>query len=230
MKDNILVVVPCYNAIKYIEEAVATIKEQTASGWKCVIVDDGSTDGSSELIDRLIRRDRRFKAYHTENRGVAAARNLGIASEDYRYVLPFDADDRLMPQALERFMDYWKENPDASLLIPQIHKFGEIREHVQKRSWYGYRDLRVRCSPTNSSCFKKEDWERVGGYRHGTMYEDWEFWLRLLYKNDNVVNIPEVLVEYRSHPDSRWHDAVKRHNEEYEIIRKMNPLIFKDNA
>jgi hypothetical protein len=58
------------------------------------------------------------------------------------------------------------------------------------------------------------------------MYEDWEFWIRLLYKNDNVINIPEVLTHYRMRMDSRWHTAVKRHEAEVEIIKQMNKEIY----
>lgn len=228
MKDTTIhIVIPCYNAVRYIAEAISSVKNQTSDGWDCVIVDDGSTDGSGKMIDKDTDGDDRFRVIHTENRGVAAARNLAISQSNGGYVLPFDADDYLMPQAVESFAKAWREHPDASLIIPQIRRCERGRiGSVQERKWCGYEDLKTRCTPTNSSCFKWDDWKKTGGYRDGTMYEDWEFWLRLLYKNDSVINIPEVLVLYRVHPDSRWHKAVKRHNWEVENIMKMNPKIF----
>ena len=228
MTTKIHVVIPCYNAKLYIQEAIASLKAQTWKGWDCVIVDDGSTDGSGEIIDEETREDKRFRVFHTKNRGVAAARNYGISQWRGGYVLPLDADDRLMPTALERFAKAWEENPGASLIVPQIRRFGSKKGRfvVQDRQWRGYEDLKTYCSPTNSSCYRWSDWKRIGGYRGWSSYEDWEFWLRLLFQNDYVVNIPEVLVEYRVHPDSRWHKAVKHHDREVEYIRSMNPEIF----
>ena len=226
--DMISVIIPCYNAAKYVAETISSVKGQTVSNWECIVVDDGSTDGSGEIIDRLTEGDPRFRVVHAENRGVAAARNHAISLASGEHILPLDADDRLVPVALERFAEAWSENPMASLIVPQIRRFSEKDRVgvVQERTWFGYNDLKIRCTPTNSSSFKKSDWERVGGYRDGLMYEDWEFWLRLLYCNDRVINIPEVLVEYRIHTDSRWHQAVKDHDGEIRKMISINPIIY----
>lgn len=224
---KILVVIPCYNMVKYVRETIASVKAQDYDDWECVIVDDGSYDGTESYVETETAGDARFKVIHTENRGVASARNLGIEKGEGEYVICLDADDRLLPGALGRFVRTWEKNPDASLVVPRIVRFGDNRPPVvQERKWQGYEDLKVSCSPTNTSCFRKSDWQRVGGYRDGTMYEDWEFWLRLLYHNDRVVNIRDILVEYRIHPDSRWHNAVKFHERELGILRELNPEIF----
>lgn len=226
MTNSITVVIPCYNAERWVVETIDSVKAQTLRAWCCIIVDDGSTDRSGEILDNATKGDNRFIVLHTGNHGVAAARNLAITKANGGYILPLDADDKLRPHALERFMEEWKRHPEASLLVPQIRRFGDKEDNIQTRQWYNYEDLKMYCRPTNSSCFKWEDWKRVGGYRSETMYEDWEFWLRLLYGNDKVINIPEVLVDYRIHEDSRWHDAVKYHDIEVAIIRKLNPKIY----
>ena len=226
--ESILVVIPCYNAAPYVAEAITSLKAQTYKNWRCVIVDDGSTDESGAIIDKLAKRDKRFCVFHTENRGVAAARNLGFSTGDGGLCLPLDADDRLVPEALEKFARAFADHPGLALAVPQIMRFGDnIKPEIQERLWRGYDHLKWVCTPTNSSCFRWADWERVDGYRHVTMYEDWEFWLRLLWRNDRVYNIPEVLVEYRVHPDSRVHEAMKHHEREIQIIRKLNPQIFR---
>ena len=225
MSNKISIIIPCHNLAEYIRETIASVKAQTSDNWECIIVDDGSLDKSAKFIDEATIGDPRFKVFHTQNKGVAAARNLAIANATGRYILPLDADDILMPEAIERFTEGWRDNPGASLLVPMIQHFG-MSNQTQDRKWHGYKDLMRRCTPTNSSCFRRYDWGRVGGYRHETMYEDWEFWLRLLYKNDAVVNIPEVLIKYRVRQESRYRTAVKRHKEELEILRQLNPLIF----
>ena len=241
---NISVIIPCYNSVKYIAKTIASVKRQEYENFECIIVDDGSNDGSEAIVELETEGDDRFLVVHTRNRGVSAARNLGIVIASGEYILPLDADDRLTHNAVSTFAKMWEENPDASLLVPKIEKYEEvdplsalgrayvrkyksniIRE-VQDRRWKGYENLKTECTPTISSCFRKSDWARVGGYRDGTMYEDWEFWLRLLYKNDNVVNIPEVLVEKITHVDSRFYEAYKNNDAEVEIIHRMNPEIF----
>lgn len=226
MSNKISIVIPCHNMAEYIRETIASVKAQTSDNWECIIVDDGSWDKSGRFIDEATAGDDRFKVFHTENKGVAAARNFGILNAIGRYILPLDADDCLMPDAIEKFMKAWRDNPGAALLVPMIERYGPGILQIQDRKWGGYKELIHKCTPTNSSCFRKSDWGRVGGYRHETMYEDWEFWLRLLWKNDTVVNIPEILIRYRVHDDSRWHKAVKRHKEELQILAQLNPLIF----
>lgn len=225
--DTLHVIIPCYDMAPWVGETVASVKAQKGGGWDCIIVDDGSRDGSGDILDALTEGDPRFRVIHTPNKGVAAARNRAIAEAGGGYILPLDADDRLLPYAVSRFRHEWMRNPGASLLVPRIRRF-DAHGHtsIQHRTWYGYGDLKERCTPTNSSCYRYADWERVGGYRPWSMYEDWEFWLRLLWRNDRVVNIPEVLVEYRVRPGSRWHQAVECHDEEVEYIRTMNPHIF----
>ena len=225
MSNKISIILTCYNLAEYVGEAIESVKKQTSDNWECLIVDDGSTDESGQIIDNAVKDDPRFIVFHTENKGVAAARNLGILNATGRYVLPFDGDDILMPKAIERFTEGWRDNPGASLLVPMIKHLG-ASYLVQSREWKGYKDLIKHCTPTNSSCFRRYDWGRVGGYRHESGYEDWEFWLRLLYKNDSVVNIPEILVEYRVRPGSRYRTVVEHHKEELDLLRKMNPLIF----
>ena len=222
------IIIPCYNMAKYVGETIDSVKAQDRrNAWDCIIVDDGSFDNSGNIIGMMTEGDSRFRVIHTKNHGVAAARNRAIEEAGGGYILPLDADDRLMPGAISKFAAAWKERPDASLLVPQIVRFDArgVRS-VQERKWEGYEDLKERCTPTNSSCFRWIDWKRVGGYRSWTMYEDWEFWLRLLHYNDRVVNIPHPLVEYRIHKDSRWHKAVQNHVIEVELIKSMNPEIF----
>ena len=225
--DIISIIIPCYNGEAFVREAIDSVKAQTSSQWECIVVDDGSTDNSLNVIEDAVGIDNRFRICHIENCGVAKARNYGISIAEGDYILPLDADDMLRPQAIERFIQFWRAHPDASLLVPARQCFNENGPiKVQKRQWRGYINLTKRCSPQNTSCYKKSDWKRVGGYRDGTMYEDWEFWIRMLRKNDNVVNIDEVLVDYRVRPNSRFREAKKNHAMEVIKIRKMNPQIF----
>jgi len=224
----ISIIIPCYNAERWIQDTLNSVRFQICEEgmFECVIVNDGSTDESERIIMETIQGSSIFHYIGTGNQGVAAARNLAISKARGKYIVPLDADDQLDLAAIWTFNAYWKQYPEASLLVPARRCFGG-RTKTEMRTWKGYEALKRHCSPGITSSFKKADWERVGGYRDGTMYEDWEFWLRLLYNNDRVINIPDALYFYNSHSDSRWHQAALQHRRELDLIKKMNPEIFK---
>lgn len=99
---GISVIIPVYQAQKYIEECVESVKNQTFSDWELLLVDDGCTDGSSELCDRCAAGDDRIRVFHKErNGGVSAARNLALEEARGDYIAFLDADDRYERQCLE---------------------------------------------------------------------------------------------------------------------------------
>lgn len=226
--DIISIIIPCYNSQEYIKETIDSVKRQTSTRWECVIVDDGSTDLSGEIIDEATENNVRFKVYHAENSGVADARNFAISKAKGKYILPLDADDKLKPEAVDVLLSAWENNPDKVLIVPKRICFdnnGYV--NIGQREYEGYDKFKWSCCIINTSCFKKEDWKRIGGYRNGTKCEDFEFWIRLLYKNDDVLFIDNILLEYRLHGDSRWQTTRVNMEREMKIIQDMNPEIYK---
>ena len=224
----ISVIIPCYNAEEYVAMAIRSVQMQTFRNWRLIVVDDGSTDGSWAAIDRALGTDPRCTGIRTDNHGVAAARNLAIDRDGDGLIVPLDADDWLYPDALYEFAMAFSHVPGLRLAVPQVHRKGEGVDKVMTHTWRGYESLLKRNFLPNTCCFRRSDWFRVGGYREGTLYEDWEFWIRLLEgaENGQIFNIPKVLVEYTVHKDSRVHGAVKRHKEEVDIIKQLNPNIY----
>lgn len=93
----ISIIIPVYNAVNYLTETVESILSQTYRDFEVIIVDDGSTDGSGELCDRLTMRDSRIIAVHKENGGVASARNRGLDEAKGDYIGWVDSDDIISP-------------------------------------------------------------------------------------------------------------------------------------
>lgn len=225
---RITVVIPCYNAERYVAMAIRSVQMQTFRNWRLIVVDDGSTDGSWAQIERALGSDLRCLGIRTDNHGVAAARNLAIDRAEDGLIVPLDADVWLYPDALYEFALAFSSQPDVLLAIPQVHRKGATVDKVVTHNWKGYDRLIRQNFLPNTCCYRRQDWFNVGGYRDGTMYEDWEFWIRLLEgaENGQIFNIPKVLVEYTVRDGSRVHGALKRHKEEVDIIKQLNPNIY----
>ena len=99
---RISVIIPVYNTIRYLENCVQSILNQTYKNIEIVLVDDGSTDGSSALCDKLARNHAEIMVYHQKNGGVSSARNTGILRATGDYMLFLDSDDQLAVEALSK--------------------------------------------------------------------------------------------------------------------------------
>lgn len=112
----ISVITPVYNSEKYIERAVRSVLNQTYRDIEYILVDDGSTDKSGEIIDRYAAQDSRIRVIHRKNGGVAAARNTGLSAARGEYIAWLDSDDWLEPSMLETCLNaLLKNNAEAAL-------------------------------------------------------------------------------------------------------------------
>lgn len=117
----ISVIVPVYNKERYIEVSLRQIKEQTFSDFECILVDDGSTDGSGEICDRAASRDPRFRVIHIPNGGVSHARNVGLDAARGDYITFIDSDDGVQSDHLENLWRCAAES-GADLVISGFEK------------------------------------------------------------------------------------------------------------
>lgn len=97
---EVSIVIPVYNAEKYLRKSVASALAQDHADWELILVDDGSRDASGALCDELAATDNRIRAFHTPNGGVTAARSFGVAQACGEWIAFVDADDTLLPSAL----------------------------------------------------------------------------------------------------------------------------------
>ena len=97
----ISVIVPIYNADNFLHCCLKSIQQQTFQNWEAILINDGSTDSSKEILDTLAAEEPRFKVIHQKNAGVSSARNKGLDSATAPYITMLDADDYLEPEALE---------------------------------------------------------------------------------------------------------------------------------
>lgn len=117
----ISIIVPIYNAEKFITRCVDSVIAQTYQDWELLLVDDGSPDKSGAICDDYASRDSRIKVFHKQNRGVSSARNLGLDNAQGEWIAFVDADDYILPDYLEKLIT----SDDADLVISGSKRFGD---------------------------------------------------------------------------------------------------------
>ena len=177
MQPFISVIIPVYNIERYIGKCLDSIVGQTLKEIEIIVVDDGSTDDSSRIIDRYARTDSRIVAIHKTNGGVVSARNCGIAQATGLYILFVDGDDHLAPDACERLL----RKAQATSADMVIMRFDiEYPQHKEEpRFW------------------SQDEYDPVTAI-HTMAHEEfrWSLWSRLMRKElfDRPVDCPPQLI------------------------------------
>ena len=199
-EPKISVITACYNHGRFIHEMLESVFNQTFEDYEIIIVNDGSTDNSAEILNSIVHE--KVKIIHTENHGPAIARNTAIEHAKASIIMNLDADDKIAPSLLKKAYTIFCSNLNTGIVHCDAECFGaksgkfEIGEHSLESMLY---DNRI----NSQSFFRKEDWKLVGGYSAELIYglEDWDFWLLIIELGREVVKIPETLVCYRTYKD-----------------------------
>lgn len=209
------VIVPVYNASEYLDECLESVARQGFRDFEVLMVDDGSTDSSSEICKRFARADGRFRYLHRTNGGLAAARNTGLDAARGRWVLFLDADDTIHPRTLADLTlvaeEKGTEITAGEFYIDIVDRRGTLPRHARvdlfssddilERALYQEEDLTSVCG----ILYSRNLFERGERFTEGTWYEDLDIFYRLfmLVKEVAVVRLPYYF--YRQHPKSFIH-------------------------
>ena len=214
MRPRISIIVPCYNGEKYLCETLDCLQKQTIEDWECIIVNDGSTDGSLEIMKEYAAKDSRYKYIDKENEGPSVARNVGASNACGDFLMFLDADDIIASCYLEKGLTYLRSHTNCSLYYSQTAYIGS-KDGIMNNKFTSYKDLLAQNSIVCTCIIKRMDFIRVHGFDPNLRgYEDWEFFIRLLYNNDNVYQEQEVMFYYRiyNNPNSVNLHAKQREN------------------
>lgn len=196
---TVSVVIPCYNYGRFIDDAIGSVLKQTYNDYEIIVVDDGSTDTST--IEKLhsIKYDK-VKVIFSENKGTSGARNLGISNAKGKYILTLDADDKISEHFLEKAVEIMQSQENISVVYPRVKYFGAKFWYQRNKKPYSFPDILIDTPMCCSSLFKREEWEKVGGFDEGLVYgkEDYDFWLSIVALGGEVRAMDEVLY-YRQH-------------------------------
>lgn len=113
----ISIIVPVYNVVKYVRRCLDSISKQTFKDYECIVIDDGSTDGSGQICDEFAAADPRFHVIHQSNKGISAARNIGLDNAKGNFIAFVDSDDYLHPKCYEHLYRTAQETKSPITLI-----------------------------------------------------------------------------------------------------------------
>ena len=204
---EVTVIVPLYNYGQYLCEALESVRAQSMPKLDLVIVDDASTDASRDIAHAWLqehaeRFNRAVLWGNATNRGLGVARNAGFALAETPYVLPLDADDRLLPSCCETLLREVR-GAGAAFAYPVIREFGEAHGLVGELPYLPARLIGVPFIHA-MALVSVAAWRAVGGYSDTRLgWEDYEFWCRMAEHGLFGLQVPGApLAEYRVHHDS----------------------------
>jgi glycosyltransferase involved in cell wall biosynthesis len=213
MIRDVSILMPVYNGMPYLRQAVQSVLDQTLHGWQCVIVNDGSSDGTRDYLESI--HDDRFHILHQENGGISAAVNHGLAHCTGRYIARLDADDVALPTRLAEQVAYLDSHPNVALAGTQVAPLGDCGagsslqlplEHDAIMSAL----LAGRHAMAHSSIMIRADvLHAVGGYWPHPYGEEYDLMLRI-GEVAGLANLDRVLLHYRVHAASMNGSAMRR--------------------
>lgn len=225
----ISIIIPSYNQAEYLPDAIDSVLNQTNKADEIFIIDDGSTDGSLEIAKKYERDNRNVFVVSQVNKGLASARNTGVMNASEDYVLFLDADDILLPTALEKIIEVIGET-DADIIAPSFKEFGISNQEVILMPNPTLEDFKTANRIGYCAAIRLEALLEVGGYNPKMTFaaEDYDLWFDLLKRGAIIKTIPEVLWLYRVKKKSMWTEAVSRKEEFMSQIYKNHPDVFPE--
>lgn len=247
-KPLITVLMPAYNAEKYIAEAIDSVLDQTFGNFELLIINDGSLDSTPKIIESY--NDPRIRLINQANQGIAAALNMGLLNARAELIARFDADDICMPDRLKTQYDFLLENPGYIIVGTDAHYITMDGEYVFSHSMPAHTNQQIqeltvsKCPFIHSSVlFYKDPILKAGGYdTHAYAFQDHLLWSKVI-KEGKAVNIAKPLLKVRLNPESisidekwrtkRYHEiksgSIRRGNMTEQEGRELLSILKKQN-
>jgi len=239
MESLVSIIVPAYNASKYIAAAIRSVQGQTYLHWEMIIVNDGSTDETSSIVTSFLS-DKRISIYTQSNSGVCKARNVGMSKATGEFISLLDADDEFLPDNLEKKISALKKNPDADWTYSNLCLIDEnskvIKESTNGRGdnvlenillWNG----EVVPGPCSNIVFRKKTIE--SGLSFDSEFStaaDQDFCLQLSGKHKSIF-LPEVLAAYRFLENSMSRNIAVMEKDHIAVYKKAERnKLFRSNS
>jgi glycosyltransferase involved in cell wall biosynthesis len=203
---SVSIVMPTFNRLRYVERAINSVLCQTHSDFELIIVDDGSTDGTPDLLERYAKLDNRVHLIRQTNSGVTSSRNHGVSRAKFDLIAVMDDDDIMLPERIATQVAFLTAHPEVSAVSSFAYLIDDDENIIGKSCpeidiERGKKELRpdlfldiIHATAT----FRKSVFIEIGGYRSETL-EDREMWGRFVTQGYKIAVQPMFLYEVRRH-------------------------------
>ena len=219
MENPVLVsvIIPCYNQGEFIEECLISVFSSTHKHIEVIVINDGSTDNSLEIITSLNTKYN-FILFDQINSGPSIARNNGILISKGKYILPLDADDKIGSSYIENAVIQLETSAEIGIVYCKSEFFGE-KKGEWKLPKYSFEKILTQNLIFNCALFRRKDYDKTLGYNPNMKegWEDWDFWLTLIELGLEVERIEQTGFYYRIRNNSRERNL---DNEKVSRLRK----------
>ncbi|MDR1544610.1 MAG: glycosyltransferase [Prevotellaceae bacterium] len=198
--------IPVKNGKKYLKQCIESVLNQTFSDFELLIVNDGSTDETANIVRSFS--DKRIRFFENETcKGIAFTRNFAVELSRGKYIAVFDCDDVMLPEKLQKQVDFLKKNPDFALVGSSIEKIDKKGVVIGKQIYKLPENLiksqlffdNYFAQP--SMLIRREVFEKFRYNPQFMMASDYAFWSQIA-ENHKVANLKEILIKYRIHSQS----------------------------
>jgi len=224
---KVSVLMSVYNAERYVREAVESILSQTFGDFEFIVINDGSTDGTREVLEGI--RDDRVRLLHQENVGLTRSLNRGLRLARGEYIARMDADDISLPQRFEREVALLDGDPQISLADTAARRLRDDGERVLCPT-AAFAEPRVSLMLENpvhhgNVMVRREALLAVGGYdEHFRYAQDHDLWLRMAWRGMRFGLVPEALFVFRQVPECLTRT---RRNEQWAFSREARLRVMR---
>jgi len=209
------IIVTCYNQAHCIARTLKSVGEQTYPNWECIIIDDGSTDTSAEIIKKAMGTDPRFQYHYQGNQGVSKARNRGFALAKGEYINFLDGDDTFLPEKIEKQLAVFHKHANVDICICDHQYYYEAED---KYAYYAFEKIQQNplqqllfgwhngvAFPPHAAIYKRTLWsnyEKPFPEDYEYRCEDWVFNVLVALKDSSYLWLDEVLCNYHMYSDN----------------------------
>lgn len=239
------IIVPVFNYEQFIGETLENVLRQSYQNWECIVVDDGSTDGTRELVKEYVEKDQRFRYLFQRNSGPALAKNMGLSRASGKFVQFWDSDDLLETRKIETQVKYLETNAGVDIVYGSARYFRsdnpDERRYsmlVEDKQWMpgisgAGKEILMSLIPMNimvieAPLIRRTVIDSVGDFdRHLKRVEDWDYLIRCAATGKRFQYLDEegTLALVRWHPGSISHDKRQIDDAMFVLRKKINATI-----
>ncbi len=229
----ISIIMPAYNSEKLIEDSINSVISQTYPNWELIVINDGSSDSTADIVTRIAASDSRVKLFNQKNQGIGASRNNGYGYSSGSWIGFLDHDDLWHPLKLEKQMSAVSKDPGIDVVFSNGWFFynNDLRNVTDYRTLNGtfkpedlyLRQLEENYIATLAVIVKRDIIDRIGPWEEGKLIQgcdDYDYWFRMAIQKAVFHSVEDQLFYYRKHESNYSNNAVKMLTAEGYVLLK----------